>query len=215
MRPLTVVAATAHIGAFALDRTLLGMLGPREPIHLDTAPSNGQLADGGIYLGADPHAPAVGDVRIGYAVVHPEAASVIAQQDGNGFKAFTTRNGRDLLMIDAGEVPAQAMFREALSNNMLLTWVLRGAGAVAMLLGFYLLLRPMAVLADLVPLFGAIVAAGAGLIALMLTVVLAPLVIALAWLVVRPLVGGAVLAAGLVCGGLLLTRVRTRRLARA
>ncbi len=118
-------------------------------------------------------------------------------------------------MVDSGEVAAPAMFNEAKQENALIAWLLRAGGSAAMLLGFYLLLRPLAVFAALLPVLGDIVAAGAGIVALLLTVILAPLVIAVAWLAVRPLVGGAVLAGGVVAAVLTARQIRLRRAAAA
>jgi hypothetical protein len=73
---------------------------------------------------------------------------------------------------------------------------------VVMCLGFVLILRPLVVVADVVPLIGYILGAGAGLVALLLTAIVAPLIIAFAWLWYRPLVSiitllvGAALAFG-------------------
>ena len=58
-----------------------------------------------------------------------------------------------------------------------------------MWLGTFLVLRPLVVVADVVPLIGSLIGAGAGLVALAFTMVVAGLVIALAWFWYRPLVG--------------------------
>jgi hypothetical protein len=167
-----------------------------------------------VYVGADPQNPALGDLRIRYFVVQPAEASVIGMQDGTGFRPYTTRNGRTLLMVDAGQVSAPAMFNEAKHENTVIAWVLRAVGAVVMLVGFYLLLRPLAVFADLLPILGDIVAAGAGLIALTLTAIVAPVVVAIAWLAVRPLVGVGVLVGGAVVAVLAIRQIRARKAAR-
>jgi hypothetical protein len=90
------------------------------------------------------------------------------------------------------------MFAAAQRENRILTWVLRFAGVVAMFLGFVLVLRPLVVVADVVPFIGSILSAGAGIVSLVLTAIVAPLVIAVAWFWYRPLVSAAVLAVGLV-----------------
>ncbi|MEM9587470.1 MAG: TMEM43 family protein, partial [Planctomycetota bacterium] len=69
-----------------------------------------------------------------------------------------------------------------------LTWILRIVGCGLMLGGFTLLTRPLAVLADVIPLLGGVVGAGGFLIGLGLTMILAPLTIATAWMFYRPLV---------------------------
>jgi hypothetical protein len=53
------------------------------------------------------------------------------------------------------------------------------------------------VLADVIPPLGAVVGFGTGALAAVLTVLVAPVIIAIAWLFYRPLVGIAILAAGL------------------
>ncbi|MFZ2069399.1 MAG: TMEM43 family protein [Xanthobacteraceae bacterium] len=65
-------------------------------------------------------------------------------------------------------------------------------------------------LRDVVPLIGSVIGAGAGLVALAFTMVVGGVVIAMAWFWYRPLVGIAVLAAGLVAG-ILARRLATSR----
>jgi len=86
------------------------------------------------------------------------------------------------------------MFQAAEEGNAVLTWILRLVGSLAILFGWSLLFNPMKVLADVVPIFGSIVGAGTGLVAFLLTLVIAPAVIGVAWLFYRPLIGLAVLS---------------------
>ena len=65
------------------------------------------------------------------------------------------------------------------------------------LIGFALILRPLVVVADFVPLIGSILGAGAALVAAVCTAVLAPVVIAIAWFWYRPLVSVVALVIGL------------------
>ena len=88
------------------------------------------------------------------------------------------------------------MFKAAERENTVITWIIRLVGVVAMFIGFALILNPLVVVADVVPLIGNILGAGASLVSLMATAVLAPLVIAIAWFWYRPLVGIIVLVAG-------------------
>lgn len=57
------------------------------------------------------------------------------------------------------------MFQQAQKSNTILTWLLRGAGYIVMVIGFSLILGPLSVFADVVPIFGTIVGAGTGFIA--------------------------------------------------
>ncbi len=196
-----VVASNARLGAHAIaEAQLRGFGTPRDimPPPATTARPGQQVADGRIYLGNDPTAPRVGDTRISFAVVEAGPASIIARQVGQGFEAYQTRAGDRILMLRGQRATAAEMFNQAQQDNSILTWVLRLVGAVLMFLGFAMILRPLVVLADVVPIFGSIVGAGTGIIAALLTFVLAPVVIAVAWFWYRPVVAIAVLAVGAV-----------------
>lgn len=70
---------------------------------------------------------------------------------------------------------------------------MRLGGFILIWIGFGLIFAPLAVLADIVPLFGNLVGAATGLIAFLLALALALTVIAIAWVVFRPLLGMALL----------------------
>lgn len=166
--------------------------------------------DAGMFIGANADAPRVGDLRITWQAIRPEALSVIAAQSGDGFAPYPTRAGDRLFRLDQGRVPAAAMIQAAQDENRILTWILRLVGVVVMFVGWLLIFNPLKVLADVIPPLGWVVGFGTGLISGVLTLILAPTIIAIAWLVYRPLVGTAILAVGfaLAFG---LTRLRRAR----
>jgi hypothetical protein len=94
-------------------------------------------------------------------------------------------------------MPAAAMFAAAEDDNAILTWVLRLVGALVIFFAFSLLFAPLKVVADIIPPLGWLVGFGTGLLAAMLTLVLAPVIIAIAWLTFRPLLAGAIILVGL------------------
>ena len=65
-----------------------------------------------------------------------------------------------------------------------------------MFIGFLVFLRPLVVMADVVPFIGNLLQAGTTLVSILLTVIIAPIVIAIAWVFYRPLIALAVLAIG-------------------
>jgi hypothetical protein len=211
-------AADAKLGAFQLDDRVLNLLTARDAVTVEAAvvdklkPSivNIQALDGKIYIGADPAQAHVGDYRISYRSVPNGPLSVIGQQAGPGFAPYQTKAGDRLLMASIGTQSATAMFKEAEENNRILTWIIRLVGMVAMWLGAFLILRPVVVVADMVPLIGSILGAGAGLVALAFTAVVGTAIMALAWLFYRPLVSVVVLAVG-VAAGFGLHRLAARR----
>lgn len=199
-------AKDATLGAFRMGSLALSRLpaSQAKPIpdeaasqfegRQDLGPTH--IVDGALYLGPNPSEPRVGDMRITYKVAPLGPTSFIGRQSGTDLQEYQTKAGDTLLLARSGLAAPEAMFAQAQSENRVLTWILRLIGTVLMFVGFALIFRPLAVLGDVVPIIGSILGAGTALAALVLTMVVAPLVIAFAWFFFRPLVSVAVLAAG-------------------
>lgn len=200
------VAPNLKLGAFAVPNSLADHFGAAQPLaageeHVQAAQKRAgtrpvQAIDGVLYVGRDPGQPAVGDYRISYSVVPRQSASVVARQAGPTFEPYRTEAGGTVELIAVGEVPAKDMFKQAQDENRMWTWIIRAGGVVAMFIGFALVMGPIGVLADVIPVLGDIVRAGTGLIALALTFVVAPTVIAIAWFWYRPVTAVIVLVVG-------------------
>jgi hypothetical protein len=203
-------SSSAAVGAFALTSSLLDQLGPYQPMGVDAAAAaraSGapggpwRAADGALYRGANPADAQVGDVRVRFEQVPAQDVSLVSQQAGRSFQPYHARSGRDVEILVAGRRGADEMFADAEKGNETLTWVLRGVGWLLMFIGLMLILRPLAVLADVIPFFGSIVGVGEAIVAGLVSVVLSLLVVAVAWIAYRPLLGGALLVAA-VAGGI-------------
>jgi Transmembrane protein 43 len=197
----------ATLGAFRPGADVLNRLPANDPVALDPSLANKlagrvkgpvHLDEGRIYLGESPSNPRIGDLRISFKIAPGGPTSIVGRQAGTGFAAYQTKAGDTLLMVRPGTMSAADMFAAAQSENRIFTWILRFVGVVAMFIGFMLILNPLVVVADVVPFIGNILSAGAGIVSLVLTAIVAPVVIALAWFWYRPLVSAVVLAIGLV-----------------
>ena len=195
--PLTLKASDARVGAFRLPPGMLDLPASETLRAPDNAPAgNYKLAGGRIYMGENPDSPAIGDVRIEHLYAPEQDISLVAGQQGDCFAPFPVSGGkRNIQMLRPGLYDAQSMFNAAQDENAMLTWLLRGLGLVAFFAGFYLILRPLSVLGDVVPLIGSILNAGVALLAFCLSLICGLLVIALAWIYYRPLLGAALLLA--------------------
>ncbi len=199
------VAGDAKLGAFALPADLIGQLG--DGARFDVDPSSlpaqagqtphEQVVDGAIYVGANPADPRVGDLKISYSLAPNGPVSAIARQAGASLAPYQTKAGGTLYIIDPGELDAAQMFKQAESENAILTWIVRGVALLAMWIGFALVFSPLSALAAVIPFLGSLVGAGAGLMSFVLTLVLGPLMIAIAWFAVRPLMSIAIVVVGL------------------
>ena len=199
-------ATDAALGAFRPGERALTLLPADRRIEVTADTANGlrgkisgpvQEFDGRLYLGADPVQPRIGDLRISFAYTPNGPASFIGRQSGTDVTPYQTHAGDRLLMGTLGLVSADEMFLSAEHQNRVLTWVLRFAGAFLMFVGFAFLLSPLTSIASFIPLIGGLVAAAGALVAAMLTAVIAPAIIAIAWFWYRPLISAVVLLLGL------------------
>ena len=204
----TQVAPKITVGAFTLSSGLVDQIAGSQALPLpadapETLPDGFKKSATGYYRGANPDQPAIGDLRVTFAVVKPQEVSVIAQQAAGTLRPYATAAGRNLEMLAPGSHSAPEMFQTAQTQNAHLTWILRGVGFLAMWFGLMLVLNPLKILADFVPFFGTLVGAGLMLVTLAVALPLSLVTIAVAWFVFRPLLSiGLVALAIVVVGGL-------------
>lgn len=193
-------AQNVSYGAFAFPDSLTHKMARYKPINIDAellSPSQKakDIApyNGGYYIGSDPLEPEIGDMKIHFEIVEPATVSIVAQQIGNTFSPYSTKAGGDILLLEYGAISSNKIFKSALSSNTIFTWILRIIGLFLMATGLSMILKPLSVLADVLPILGNIVAAGTGLIAGLIALVLTTITIAIAWLFFRPLIAGAII----------------------
>lgn len=196
------VAEPVTLGDFTLSPSLVRAIGGHAPLDLpEDVPAPVGLGaamvkqQNGFYIGGDPASPQVGDLRVSFAAVMPTEVSVIAQQTGGTFAPYRGEAGGTIELIVPGVKTAEEMILAAEESNRLLTWILRVAGFLIAFVGLTTVLRPLSVLADVVPVIGRVVGAGTGFIALLLAAALSLTVGSIAWVFYRPVVGLAILAA--------------------
>jgi hypothetical protein len=208
------VASDASLGGYTLDARTLDLIDPPQAL-APAAPAGWTLSNGQYYKG-DPAQPKIGDMRVAYAGLPSGATlSVLAAQSGNGFAPFTTANGYPVQLTELGNRPSSVMLADKRSAESMLTWILRAVGGFAIFIGCRMFLAPLSTLASVVPFLGNLVGAAASLIALVIAIPLTLIVIAVAWIAFRPVLGGALLvgAAAAFYGLWRLHRTRRRRVA--
>ncbi len=204
----TFIVASAKVGGFTVDGNDLYGLGNASPVKLsDTATEQVAAAVGdtrpmwlvnNMFLSsADPDKPEIGDLRISYERGDLSRASVVAKQQGGKLVPYTTSNGRDLFLIQAGDASAADMFKDAITGNTVLTWVLRAVGVMMMFIGFAMSFAPLTMTLGQIPVIGGLIRGGAFLVGLVMTLTLGAIVIALGWVFYRPVLAISVLVIGI------------------
>jgi len=201
---------SAHVGAYKLDGARIASLGDEAAIPLTQADVD-RMADsiattrpvklnqGEVYIGNSATSPQIGDLRVRFERTDLAEASFVGKQQGDSIVGYTTSNGREIFLSAAGKKDAPAMFDQAQTENTIITWVIRAAGLVGIFIGFQLFLGLFGVVGDLIPFIGSLVRGGTAIIALVLTLIVGPVAIAIGWFAYRPL-----LAIGIIAGGVLI-----------
>jgi len=217
----TVIADPVKAGAFTMSKEQLDKLTDAGDLKLgadaaenlpEDAKDKLKVADGRFYTGENPSTPVLGDVRISYSTVNPSAVSLVGVQTGESFSPFQAQAGDAILLVEEGTHTAPEMFKTAQDQNVVLTWILRAVGFFLMFLGIFMVFRPIAVFADVLPFFGSMLGAGVGIFAFLLAAVLSFVTIAVSWIFVRPLLGITLLV---LAGGALFWLIKKGRAKKA
>jgi hypothetical protein len=117
---------------------------------------------------------------------------------GKTFEAFTTNTNTSINLIDAGTVSSESMFQSAIQSNKIMTWILRVIGFFLIYGGFSMILKPLVIIGDLIPFVGSIINFGTSIVSGLVALSLSLVVIAIAWIFYRPILGVSllVIAAG-------------------
>lgn len=200
-----VVARDATLGAFRPGENAIRRFNTDTRLEVDPSVADTvrkttgrpvAVAAGQIYLSEDPGSPRIGDYRIGYRIVPVGTASMVARQTDTELTGYQSKAGDVILLAHTGSQSAAEMFKAAQDANRVLTWILRAVFAMLTFIGFVFSTRVLVAIADVLPFVGTLMQATTFAAAALLTAILAPLTIAIAWLFYRPMISLGVLAGG-------------------
>ena len=204
------LAQHVTFGAYTLPESLVGSISGSEPVEVrmteeqrftwderlhmlrpkvNTETSLVHTSANTAYLGLSPNSPQVGDVRVTFTKVPPADISLIAQVDGSTFKVYRAKNGQSFSRVQMGTVGVDEMIEQARSENNMLTWVLRLVGVLLIVIGLKGMFGLLPMLFKVLPFLGSIVDAGVGLVSWIFGLAWSLIIIAIAWLVFRPIIG--------------------------
>ena len=147
------------------------------------------LAGNVLYFGRVPGSPEIGDVRVTFEKVVPAKVTVIAVVDGDSFKAFKAKNGKRFQRLVMGKKSGDEIIDiEKETNNMLL-WVFRIFGVMLVIGGLKGIFGFLETILKVVPFIANIFGWGVGVVCTILGLVWSLIIIAIAWLFYRPILG--------------------------
>ena len=184
---------------------------PYAPAELPTElAALGQLSDGVFHTGQLGN-PKIGDEKVEFTITHPGDVSVMAVQSKNSFTPYKTKSGKEKFLLYEGLLSAEEVVGAEESKAKFLRWGLRGLGVLLMFFGFNLFLRPLSVLADVIPFLGSLVGGATALIALLLSLGISLVIIAISWIFFRPLLGISLLVLAIGCLVLIIKKMSQGR----
>jgi len=180
----------ARLGAWRADDNILGALNGSALTLAENGgfPPGFRLADGQtLYRGQNPSSPNIGDLRVKYAAVAPQVASLMAQANGDAFISWTSPTQTEIFLVETGAQDAATLVGNAQSSNSRIGWLLRVVGLVLLWIAFSMMFGPLSTFAAVLPPIGRLVGKFTGFIAFLLAAVMASATIVLSWIFVRPL----------------------------
>ena len=202
------LAANASFGAYRLPQGIINGISGDEPVEpvLSEAQQQTLLAKvadstvvvtirgNQVYIGADPDTPHIGDVRITFnQVTSPKTISLLQKVVNGTFESYIAKNGKSFSKVEMGTVSAVNMIEHQKSANKIILWLFRILGIILVVAGFRSLLSFISTVFAVVPFVQRIIGAGLGLVTTVVGLVWSLVVIALAWLANRPVLGIALL----------------------
>lgn len=150
-----------------------------------------------LYFGRVPGSPEVGDVRVTFEKVVPAKVTVMAVVDGDTFKPYKAKNGKRFQTLVMGKKTGDEIIEgEKEANNMIL-WALRIIGIMLVIGGLKGIFGFLETILKVVPFVANIFGWGVGVVCTVIGIVWSLIIIALAWLFYRPLLGiGLLVLAG-------------------
>ena len=207
-------AQNVAFGAYRLPASLIGQMSNSQPFEVTISddrlaevnaaakklyndPTNDYISvsNNVVYLGRNSSTPEIGDMRITYTEVLPGEVSIISKVVGDTFEAYhSEKNDKDFNVLTEGSHSKTEMIATAKSQNKMLAWALRLLGILLLYMGFKSIFGILDTLAKVLPFLSSIVSLGTGLVAGILALALGLIIIAIAWIWYRPLLGILLLA---------------------
>ncbi len=206
----TYSSKDVKVGAFSLsDKQISSLSTNANYTEFDIATVEKlKLSASGKYLTTSKNldSPAIGDVRISFVYNNSNTLSVLAVQSGNSFVDFVSKAGKTANRVMDGDHSGHDMINQIKKENNFLKWILRFLGAILIMGGIGAILKPISAVTSYIPLLGNVVGAAVGLISMLLGLAISFVVIAIAWVRFRPVLGISLLVGAAVLIVLLVMR---------
>ena len=194
----TFTSSNVKLNAFTLSNDQVNNLSTKEKfINFNQEKINSlnlTVSNNYITNSKDLNNPEIGDERISFVYNNSTDISVLAVQTGNTFTSYVSSTGKTVSRIMDGTHSGAEMIENIKKENNFLKWMFRFIGILLLVIGFGSILGPISAISSFVPILGNIVGTAVGLVSFLLGLSLGLVIIAIAWIRFRPLLGIGLLA---------------------
>ena len=194
------LAQNVKVGAYSLASDQIKMLNANEYLKIENNTTlEGYHIDGNYLTNSlDLDNPQIGDIKISWKYNNWEKASVLAVVAGNTFTDYVSKVGKHVNRVEKGALKSTDFEAKIKDENNLMKWIFRGLGALLIVLGYSSIISLLTSLTRFIPILGGIVGGLLGLVALLVGIVHSLIVIAIAWIRFRPILGISLLAIAVI-----------------
>lgn len=188
----TFIANKATLGAFTLSEAQKNMLGTDTAVILADdiiIPEGYKKVNNMITNSADIANPQIGDVRITYKYNTDTTITVLAMQQGDSFVGYVSEQNKTVNRLESGIYTGEEMINFLENDNNIIKWVLRAVGIAFMIIGFVSFFNPISSMFSIIPFVGKHIQGFINGIGALIGAAVSMIVIAVAWIRFRPLVG--------------------------
>ena len=171
--------------------------------------------DNVVYFGISTSNPRIGDVRVTLTKILPADISIIAKVNGSTFEKYIAKNGKAVSSVSMGTVSAETMFAGEHATNRTWAWIFRLTGLLLVIGGLKSMFSILPTLFKIVPFLSNIVDAGVGLVCSVFGFAWSIIIIAIAWLWYRPVIGILLLAIAITGIWFLKKKAKEKKAAKA
>jgi len=194
-------ASEISVGGFKLSDSLANLFNTYQQLRINSKKhlnsrlkSKVRLHNDGFFIGKNPNKPKIGDMRLTFQGIRQSEVSIIAKQEGNTLKPYITNTGKHIELLRQGLHDADDMLPMPQEAPSWLLWSVRLGGFILIYLGLNLLFKAAPANDLTSSLFARLASSDAGLSPILIAPALVLLPVAIAWIIVKPLSGGVLLA---------------------
>ena len=188
-------AENVTIGEFKLTNEQLAQFSTEQTLGVGGAQvPEGYTISGDYVTNQTADSPEIGNARIYWTYNTWKDATVLANQKGNSFTDFVSKEGRKINYVSEGKLSKAEVIENIRSGDKAMKWILRLVGALLIIFGYMAVINPLTTLTSFVPILGGIVGGVLNLIAFAIGLAHSLIVIAIAWFAARPIVAACCIA---------------------